>query len=67
MFNETGKLTLTAKLSDMVPAGTALSAKSRWIMHETGKANVNILHTPHKTDMGESTSVHGTQILLQKD
>ena len=66
MSNETGILTLTAKVSDMVPAGTAISAKSRWIMHEPGKANVNILHTPHKTDMGESTSVHATQVLLQK-
>lgn len=66
MFNETGKLTLTAKVSDIVPAGTALSTKSRWITHENGKANVNILHTPHKSDMGESTSVHDTKIKLQK-
>ncbi|MCP4470810.1 MAG: molybdopterin-dependent oxidoreductase [Gammaproteobacteria bacterium] len=66
MSNETGELTLTAKVSDIVPAGTALSAKSRWVMHEPGKVNVNILHTPRKTDMGESTSVHGTKIMLQK-
>jgi len=66
IFNETGKLTLTAKVSDIVPAGTALSAKSRWIMYETGKANVNILHTPRETDMGKSSSVHGTRIMLQK-
>ena len=66
IFNDTGKLTLIAKVSDRVPAGTALTTKSRWVMHETDKANVNILHTPCKTDMGESSSVHGTTIMVQK-
>jgi len=66
MSNDTGKLTLTARVSDIVLPGTVVSAKSRWIMHETGKANVNVLHTPRKSDMGDSTSVHGTEILLQK-
>jgi len=66
LFNETGRLTLNAKVSDIVPAGAVLSTKGRWIMHETGKANVNILHIPVKTDMGESSSVHGTEVMLQK-
>ena len=66
LFNETGRLALIAKVSDIVPAGTVLSSKGRWIMHEAGKANVNILHSPDKTDMGESSSVHGTKVMLQK-
>ena len=66
LSNDGGTLILNAAVSELVPPGTLMSAKSRWVMHETGKANVNALHLPRKTDMGESTSVHGTEVSLQK-
>ena len=31
-----------------------------------GGANVNLLHIPQKTDMGESTSVHATEVRIDK-
>ncbi|MBT7615045.1 MAG: hypothetical protein HN577_17770, partial [Rhodospirillaceae bacterium] len=45
------------------PAGTLLTDKSRWPNAEGG-TNVNALHIPEKTDMGESTSVHGVEVTL---
>ena len=66
LSNATGELTLIADVEDIIPAGTLLTHKSRWPKFEPTGANVNILHNPVKTDMGESTSVHGTQVTLRK-
>ena len=66
LSNTTGELTLIANVEDIIPAGTLLTHKSRWPKFEPTGANVNILHNPVKTDMGESTSVHGTQVTLRK-
>lgn len=66
LSNSTGELTLTANVEDIIPSGTLLTHKSRWPKFEPSAANVNILHKPIKTDMGESTSVHGTQVILRK-
>mgnify|MGYP003635321336 CR=1 FL=1 len=32
---------------------------------EDGGANVNFVHTARKADMGESTSVHGTEVIVE--
>src|SRR5690606_19108255 len=59
--NEAGQLTLRAVVSDVIPPGSLLTDKSRWPGLEHG-VNVNLLHVPQKTDMGESTSVHGVEV-----
>lgn len=66
LSNSGGSLTFQAHVSDATPVGTLLTTKSRWPRYEPGKANVNLLHVPQKTDMGESTSIHGTEVLLAK-
>lgn len=66
LSNDAGELTLNAHVSDITPRGTVLSHKSRWPRFEPSKANVNLLHIPRKTDMGESTSVHSTEVTLRK-
>ena len=66
LANESGSLTLTARVSDIITPGAALAYKSRWLKTEQGRANVNVLHAPRKTDMGESTSVHATEITLSR-
>jgi anaerobic selenocysteine-containing dehydrogenase len=66
LSNRFGELTLTANIEDIIPRGTLLTHKSRWPKFEPTGANVNILHNPVKTDMGQSTSVHGTQVFLRK-
>jgi len=62
--NETGKLSARVAVSDQVPRGVALSHKGRWPKREESRANVNVLNPGEKTDMGESTSVHGVEVLV---
>ena len=59
--NEIGKLFLQVRISEDLPKGVALSPKGRWPKSEPGNANVNALNSGVKTDMGESTAVHGVE------
>ncbi len=64
--NETGRLSLAARLSEAVPPGVALSPKGRWPRREPEGANVNVLNPGAKADMGESTSVHGVEVSVNR-
>ena len=66
LSNELGELVLTARLSDMITPGALLVYKSRWLKMEKGRANVNMLCIARKTDMGESTSVHATEVTISR-
>ena len=46
----------------IVPRGVALASKSRWIKRSNRRANVNRLNPGRKTDMGESSAVHGVEV-----
>lgn len=63
--NESGAIELLATLDDHVLPGTAVAYKGRWPSLEDGGANVNFVHRARKADMGESTSVHGTEVTLE--
>ena len=60
--NEIGKLSLQVRVSEDIPQGVALSPKGRWPKSEHDYANVNVLNPGKKTDMGESTAVHGVEV-----
>ena len=62
--NETGRLRLRVCVSDAVPRGVALTHKGRWPKTEPDGVNVNALNPGHKTDMGESTCVHGVEVTI---
>jgi len=64
LSNETGSLKLRVRLSDDVPPGVALSHKGRWPRQEAEGANVNVLNPGRKTDIGESTCVHGVEVAV---
>ncbi len=65
--NATGSLDLTLAVDDVVPPGIALSYKGRWPKLEGGtRLNVNALNPGHKSDMGESTSVHGVEVTIER-
>ncbi len=65
LSNETGALELVLEISDMVPEGVALSPKGRWPRREgPARANVNALNAGVKTDMGDSTAVHGVEVAI---
>ena len=46
--------------------GALLVYKSRWLKMENSRANVNVLCVAKKTDMGESTSVHATEVTVSR-
>ncbi len=62
--NATGALRLQVEISDAVPPGVAYAPKCRWPSHEPAGANVNTLNPGAKTDMGESSAVHGVLVEL---
>jgi len=63
--NDTGAIELVARVDKTVLPGIAVSYKGRWPSMEENAVNVNFVHTPVKTDMGESTSVHGTEVIAE--
>jgi anaerobic selenocysteine-containing dehydrogenase len=62
--NATGSLRLAVEISSAVPPGVAYAPKGRWPSHEPAGANVNALNPGDKTDMGESSAVHGVLVEL---
>ena len=63
--NETGSIELNARINDDVLAGTAVSYKGRWPKVERSGTNINFLHGARMADMGESTSVHSTEVIVR--
>ena len=63
LSNGTGNLELEVAISDMVAPGVAHSVKGRWPRSAGPKrANVNTLNPGVKSDMGESSAVHGVEV-----
>ena len=62
--NETGRLNLRVVLSDAVPRGVALAHKGKWPKQQQDGANVNVLNPGQRTDMGDSTAVHGVEVTV---
>ncbi|HVY99013.1 MAG TPA: molybdopterin-dependent oxidoreductase [Dongiaceae bacterium] len=60
--NATGRLTMKAEIGEIVPRGVALAHKSRWPKLLPGHLNVNALNPGDKTDMAESSAVHGVEV-----
>lgn len=59
-----GRLTLPIAISDAVPKGVALVHKGHWPRHAGTFANVNVLNPGLRSDIGESTAVHGIEAEL---
>jgi anaerobic selenocysteine-containing dehydrogenase len=61
LANETGRLPLTVAISDTMQPGMGLVHKGRWPGASAGDGNVNALVAGRKSDIAESTTVHGTE------
>ena len=57
-----GRLPLSVKISEDIPRGVALVHKGRWPKLDPSHANVNILNTGRRSDMGESSAVHSIEV-----
>jgi anaerobic selenocysteine-containing dehydrogenase len=64
LWNETGSLEMAVAVSDIVPAGVAYSPKGRWPKREPERFNVNVLNDGRKSDIGDSSSVHGIEVVI---
>jgi anaerobic selenocysteine-containing dehydrogenase len=64
--NETGRLTMRIEIGEIVPRGVALAHKSRWPKLLDGHLNVNALNPGQKTDMAESSAVHGIEVTIAR-
>jgi anaerobic selenocysteine-containing dehydrogenase len=60
--NATGRLTMKAEVGEIVPRGVALAHKSRWPKLLPERLNVNALNPGDKTDMAQSSAVHGIEV-----
>ena len=66
LWNDAGRLPLSVAISDEVPRGVALVHKGRWPKLDPSRANVNVLTTGRKSDMGESSSVHSVEVEIAR-
>jgi anaerobic selenocysteine-containing dehydrogenase len=64
--NEVGSIALRVVTSAEMLPGVALSPKGRWPRLEESDANINVLYDGRKSDMGESTSVHGVEVQIKR-
>ena len=65
LHNESGSIELNCRIDSRTQTGVLLSYKGRW-PKLSGGANVNLLHSPQMSDLGESTAVHSTIVGLRK-
>lgn len=64
LANGEGRVPVTVAISDRTLPGVVLMHKGRWPSLSPGDANVNALVPGHKSDIAESTTVHGTEARL---
>lgn len=65
LANETGRLRATLAVAPILPRGTALASKSRWVKGSAERGNINRLNPGTKTDLGESSAVHGVEVTIR--
>ena len=62
LSNEQGEIVMPLHVAPRTPRGVALAVKGAWPKLTPQRRNINALHAARKTDMGESTSVHGIEV-----
>ena len=63
--SEAGELLAPVSTSADVPISVALVYKGHWPKLEQSGSNVNILNPGHKSDMAESSAVHGIEVTVE--
>ncbi len=64
--SESGQLPLQVAISEDVPRGVALVHKGRWPKLDPSHANVNVLNTGRRSDMGDSSAVHSVEVEISQ-
>lgn len=66
LVNEAGRLPLAITISKAAQPGVGIIYKGRWPSASAGGANVNVLVVGRKSDIAESTTVHSTEVRLER-
>lgn len=66
LSNENGSLPLHIRISEEAQLGIGIVHKGRWPGNSEGYANVNILVSGRKSDIAQSTTVHGTEVEITR-
>lgn len=66
LSTKAGHIKLAVNISADVPEGVALAHKSRWPSLSKEESNINILNPGLRTDIADSTAVHGLEVELLK-
>ena len=64
LANEVGRLPVAVTISEAAQPGMGIVHKGRWPGASAGGANVNVLVSGLKSDIAQSTTVHGTEVEL---
>lgn len=62
--NDMATLTLSVAVSDMTPPGVGWAPKGRWPGAAPDGLNVNALNPGLRSDMGDSTALHGVEVTV---
>jgi anaerobic selenocysteine-containing dehydrogenase len=66
LLTEAGSIELVVEISADVPEGVALAHKGRWPCKSGGAVNINVLNSGLRTDIADSSAVHGIEVELIK-
>jgi anaerobic selenocysteine-containing dehydrogenase len=66
LATEAGSVELVVEISSDVLEGVALAHKGRWPSHSADGVNINVLNTGLRTDLAESSAVHGIEVEVTK-
>ncbi len=64
--SDVGELTAPVSTTPDVPVSVAVVHKGHWPKLEPGRTNVNILNPGRKSDMAESSAVHGIEVTVER-
>ena len=64
VYNDVGELRLPVVVSEDVPPSVALIPKGRWPKLAAAGGNVNALNPGLRSDLAESSAVHGTEVMV---
>jgi anaerobic selenocysteine-containing dehydrogenase len=67
VWNEAGELSMRIAVSDKTPPGVGWAPKGRWPGKSPSGLNVNALNSGLRSDMGESTALHGVEVQVEAD
>ncbi len=65
VWNETGEIAMAIAVDTLTPPGVGWAPKGRWPGHAAEGLNVNALNPGLRSDMGDSTALHGVEVRVE--